>query len=373
MPPRATNGRATSIPGATGDTLNRVRRLLRTLHLWLLLLGVSLLCDCAPHGPTTALLRIGTIEQHATSFSLSFTVSGRSARSVELISPGEDGPPPATVSLVLPDETLGVTLTATMVSSAGTRSATATFTSRAHRQVEVDVRFDGADLGAGDLGENGDLAGGTYGDAVLASMPRAYYRVNETSGSVAKGVIGADAAYVQPVTFGQPSLVGADGDHSVSFGIGGHLQTALQVSSTSLTLETLYVLAVVNPYASGIFSAEEYNSAGFRVGVDGSGSVALWTNQSGGTTGFTQTPGPVTVGVAHHIAVTLSDTIATIYVDGIATSSRNVDIIQPVSPLDVGFIDGIDSRSSIDEVAVYDRPLSGTEIAIHAAAWKAGR
>ncbi len=316
-------------------------------------------------GPTSVKVAIQTTEPQATSLTLTLTLSGAAPRRLELLG-GAPAAPPSQVSVVLPDASGAVGLVAVLVGSQGTRTASTSLTSRAHHTVETTLVFDQP---------VGDLGTPTYRDAVLASMPTSYYRLDEPSGTAAVDSVGmVDAAYQAPNTRQVPSLVGGDGNTALSIDFDGGVLRPGPVDVTGTTLELLFEPLDFNNDIAGIFYDEEYLKSGFRIGATQLGGVILWTNESGGTRSADRTlVGPVLLGTAHHVAITFAPSIATIYVDGRATFSGDPGMVAPTRDLRIGQLDGMRSKCIIDEAAVYPRVLSAAEITAHVDAWKAGK
>lgn len=303
-------------------------------------------------------------ETSATSLALDLTVPGRAVRHLELLGRGPE-PPPARVSLVLPDGDFAVGIDAVLVGSRGVQRASASLTSRAHAVAEVTLDFGAADLGS---------ASQTYVGAVLASKPSSFYRLADSSGMLAVDAAGlSPGSYFDPTTRRVNSLVGNDGDFAVALGLGGKMTVPFSVDTSNSTLEVLFQPLEFSNYSAGIFYQEVYQVGGFRMGATRQGGVILWTNESGGTVpAMTTKPGVVLAGTTHHIAVTFAPGLATVYVDGAVSSAGDLGVAPTTNNLWIGQIAGLDSSAIIDEAAIYPRPLSADEIAAHVAAWKAG-
>lgn len=224
-----------------------------------------------------------------------------------------------------------------------------------------------------------------YQDLVLADDPIGYWRFEETSGSLAAdtSVTGADATYEVTLELGlesvQPRLGSAAGfdDQGDTENDFVQLSQPLSIGSSSNTVEAWFrvdpglleagergglILGNFGASGSGISNWEIHTDGRLRVYWN-SGQIDAF-----GSTNFSD-------GNWHHVAVvrdTGADTFVA-YVDGaveLTTASAGSDITFTASAL---HRIGSDNRAgtpvvfngAIDEVAVYDRALTPTEVNEH--------
>jgi len=226
----------------------------------------------------------------------------------------------------------------------------------------------------GNSGGGGGGGGGGYSAAVLADAPLAYYRLNETSGTVCADSSGHGKTGTYPtsgVTLGVAGLTN-DGDKACQF--AGSSDIVLPVTlqgAANVTLECLFNMPAVND--KGVFIKISRNTAnGYALGVgsgnmDTAGTTLLglyegvrWLNS-----GHTLTPGK------HHCALVIDASgFPHIYLDGAQVyTDTGGGALAPST--NGGGIGGYGARwitGVIDEVALYSAALSATQIANHYAA-----
>ena len=219
----------------------------------------------------------------------------------------------------------------------------------------------------------------TYREIVLSDGPIAYYRLAETSGAVAKDETGNhDGTYAVSgsIDYNQPGP--AASVPSVRFRDTAHVSAnsvaMLPVSTfASYTLEAFVVLEVLG--TSTFFL--NFAASG------GGGAPSLWVDD---TTQKFRYSAPtidstVVIGLTwHHLAVTVSGTMVSIYVDGAFDTSGTDGAPSPDrGRFTIGstFSAGADGgagyyntafKGRLAEVAVYGKALSPARIAAHYAA-----
>ena len=223
------------------------------------------------------------------------------------------------------------------------------------------------------------LAAG-YSSAILADSPVAYWRLGETSGTVAAdatghGNAGTYAGAAGSYTLGQPGALFQDGDTATQFdGRAGYVvvpnSTGLQTNQVSIELwikkltETpwgTYIsknVAYGGKSGSGWFQLLNYGSTGrlqFRV----TGEDAASSLQSAST---------LLLNTWYHVVATYDGTTARLYVNGASDSSLSVTATpaQTGDPLYIGRRpDGYYSNAVLDEVAIYSSALSAAQVMNH--------
>jgi hypothetical protein len=224
-------------------------------------------------------------------------------------------------------------------------------------------------------------AGSVYASTVLADTPLAYWRVDETSGTVAHDASGNgnDAQYTGGVTLGSGGALIGDPDTAARLdGVTGHLDVGNRFGFTGNAQYTLEIWAQpnnINTNYQRLFSRELSTSPreGYLVfarapyAADPSTfSIERWannqTNQCPQTSAITQ--------VWHHFVATYDGSTSRIYLDGVLAASQpaslplnatSASLFIGASAFDMaGYFNGV-----VDEVAVYGTALPAARIAAH--------
>jgi Concanavalin A-like lectin/glucanases superfamily len=248
--------------------------------------------------------------------------------------------------------------------------------------------------------------GGAYRDEVMADSPALYWRLGETSGTIANdetannrdgtytGVYElATSAYGHSeISAGEPQigepgagLVEGDPDHAAYATVGGggmQIQSSYNpfVNGTQRTFECLWngggvfaAMSLIGGNAASAVPHWDLNTLSGNIRfvpndtLTGATNVATWTSVIG----------PVNAGRSRHLAVTFDEPndVAELFVNGVSQGTRTGIVAQYASP--GNFVAG--SRRAtitgavqgwIDEVAVYEGILSAERIAVHARAAK---
>jgi hypothetical protein len=207
---------------------------------------------------------------------------------------------------------------------------------------------------------------------------RAYWRLGEVSGTSAKEMTGLyNGTYVGGPTLGAPGAVASDADRAVTFtGSAGSAVSATTIGnvSGSFTVETW---AKPSAPTGGILgsrtSGQDFGFdltliAGKIHGDVGTGTAWLSTAMDANYT--------YTAGTWYHIAYVIAPGAYTIYLNGMQVGAGTLSAGTPLltntkRALGIGGINVAGATpftGSIDEVAVFTRALSATEIASHYAA-----
>jgi len=212
----------------------------------------------------------------------------------------------------------------------------------------------------------------TYDAEVLADFPVAYWRLGETSGTVAVDEVGSnDGTYIGTPTLGVDGLLAGDADTAVDFPSGNHYVDLgaphLPQSDAPFSIE-IWMSKTVSDGATGPIVSQYLGTTfpdRFAVRVDVSGAVWYWHGNGVSLVGTTDLTG----GSPHHIAVTRNAAgMVSLYVDGVVENSgtdtasfvnNNTNVAQ--------FDDGhsLDYVGICDEVAIYDFALSAARIEAH--------
>jgi hypothetical protein len=237
-------------------------------------------------------------------------------------------------------------------------------------------------------------AGGcvAYAATILADGPIAYWRLDEPTGSIIAHdqTTQYSGAYHGDVTFDQPGAIHGDPDTSVYLNMamgqtgyvavsGSFPSVATFVGQSPFTLEAWIKPTSINAEYRGILSYEPLLDAatnqGYVVYVGGfSDSGVGFSRFDDSVEGFARDGGVVHANEGwYHIVAVHSANLSAIYVNGLPVSSRSdpEDIQSFVCSFSIGathcgtqgFFQGW-----IDEVAVYAKALSATQIQAHYAA-----
>ncbi|MCA2220590.1 polymorphic toxin-type HINT domain-containing protein [Nonomuraea aurantiaca] len=210
--------------------------------------------------------------------------------------------------------------------------------------------------------------GSLYRSTVLDSDPMGYWRLGEGTGSTSKnlGWQGGDAHYNIDYTLAKPGALAGTTDTAVQIaasstpninlssdaisriGAWGSVETWFKTTATGTLMTTGYgFLREPHPLL-------EVTAAGKLSAAYQENSTPIVTSAS------------VKDGLWHHAVVTVGGKVQTLYVDGqpAGTVTETLAGFSDDEALDIG--GGI--AATVDETAVYDRPLSAVEVARHYAA-----
>ncbi|WP_440072695.1 LamG-like jellyroll fold domain-containing protein [Streptosporangium sp. OZ121] len=222
--------------------------------------------------------------------------------------------------------------------------------------------------------------GSQYRSGVLDDDPYAYWRLGEASGTVAadQGAGQANAAY-QGVGYAKPGALAGSPDTSVEFTTGSalklpadtvpHLGDQISVEAWFKTSQSGVLMAAGTQETSGIpWGPMLY------VGTDGKlrGSLAAVAAPITST-------GVVNDNTWHHVVLTVSGQNQTLFLDGapVGTLSAAVTSWRSIATVGNGVADPATSpavptpraafpfKGFIDEVAIYDKPLTAAEVSAH--------
>ena len=231
-------------------------------------------------------------------------------------------------------------------------------------------------LDAGQVGDHYGLGMSSYEAAVLADGPLAYWRLGESSGSVAadRSGNGNDCTYASTgVTLGSAGGISDDPDTAATFaapGIVGCPSGASVLGTQGFTYEVWVRTTASSGYQ--YLMSQRDSSAGGADGettlyLDG-GYVTFFTG-NGSVDMLLRGPEPVDDGEWHHLVVT-RDALgsAVLYVDGVAVD-RAIGSTSLVAHEVFLAADGRDSThyfdGDLDEVAIYGYALDARAVDNH--------
>jgi len=215
----------------------------------------------------------------------------------------------------------------------------------------------------------------SYFATVTADRPVSYWRLGETSGTIAGDITVANpGTYNGPPTLGAASLLGTDSANAaVAFdGSGDDVRVGQSGSldiSGALTLE-----AFIKP--TSLPSAGSFRQVLAKTGsytLDFNGPTLELTLYQLGVARRLQAPaGTIVAGRAYHVAGTFDGTTERLYINGrqVASTALSGATDVTINGLRIGSWDGTQQffTGTLDEVAVYNKALSATQVAAHFAA-----
>lgn len=220
-----------------------------------------------------------------------------------------------------------------------------------------------------------------YAVAVLVDEPRAYLRFDETTGSIAKDVLGrANGTYVGAVGLGQPGVLGPDGGSSAK--MGGQLGTFVSLgdvfdfaANAPFTFEIWMNPDVIDATYRRLAGKVGPNEQGWSIGVLTPLGYNVVLQSDGGKVGF-GVGGFVSAKAWTHVVVTYDGSIVRTYRNGTPGDSQAgkpnlpdtaADLILGALPSGFNAFEG-----RIDELAIYGKALPFDRVTAHYAA-AAGR
>lgn len=208
----------------------------------------------------------------------------------------------------------------------------------------------------------------TYASTVLADSPIRYYRLNESSGTVATdaGSQAQNGTLHGTITLSQPGLLVNDSDTAMlPNGSTGYISlptTSLPSGASAFTLECwckwsslpgTQVLVEIGTASTQKAAALFTDAHLLKAGFEGNNDLVWGVGMS--------------AGVAYHLTLTYDGTTAIFYVQGVSrvtnTPTLNITYGNASIGQDVGtglFLSGV-----IDEVAIYNSALSAARVLAH--------
>jgi len=218
------------------------------------------------------------------------------------------------------------------------------------------------------------VAAPSYSALVLADSPLAYYRLNETSGTVVADSSGnsRDASWTSSRPPSTTGLITGDPDPAVLLSSG--VQTAGRSADAALHPNILTAELLFNPttvVASGLFSCDQdanHKAWGFHITAAGKLEGQCYNSSGTGTviTGTTT----IVAGTRYHAALVRDASGMRIYLNGVLeASSAAVTTAQATSGITIGGWRGsAQFQGTIDEAAIYGTALTPTNFLARKAA-----
>ncbi|WP_271218108.1 RHS repeat-associated core domain-containing protein [Streptosporangium carneum] len=230
--------------------------------------------------------------------------------------------------------------------------------------------------------------GSLYRSSVLNSGPLGYWRLNETTGTeAADSGNGAGVAHYSDATLGQPGALSGTADKAASF--NGEASLSLPTDDLNRLRGTASFETWFKTGGSGIvmqlgsfLDGWTYREQGMLyVGTDGKLRGQLRTRQGATPIAPITSAAAVNNNAWHHVVLTLTETEQRMYLDGqqvgVLTGAPSTDRVDSAT-VAAGEIIGtwpavptskaLPYTGQIDEVALYDHPLTLQEAQAHYAA-----
>ena len=265
------------------------------------------------------------------------------------------------------------------------------------RIVEVVVRFalvlcllGCGRLGFGGGGSSGDgggrmidaVASDPYSTAVLADGPIAYWRFDETSGTVAHDEVGGlDGTYTGGCTLG---AAGALTSPDTAFGLDGatcYVEVGDQLSLGGAPAFTIELWASATTIDQSVrwlvnFDLGSSTNTGYTLALHQAMMGLMFEEDNAGSAVVYASATTPSASSFHHIVVTATSSRQRLYVDGSLATEQTQSGTPPITAgtLVFGHIAKyLDSgtnffHGTMDELAYYDKELTAAQVAAHYAA-----
>ena len=232
-----------------------------------------------------------------------------------------------------------------------------------------------------------------YAEAVLGDGPLAYWRLDEPSGTDAADSAGHtsgpfDGTYTSSPTLNQQGVMqdgsgNASADFSSTAYVAGSDWTVLDFLGTASFSVECWIEYQTGAFGAIVTKGRGYSVSdhdGWSMNIDGSNSVTFIRFDR---TVESVVSGSVTPATNHHVVGTFDGTTLRLYVDGTGVDSDTTVVTINDHNVALRIARGDDDGSpsgtandnydgTADEVAIYDRVLTGREIAEHYAIGKQG-
>jgi len=216
----------------------------------------------------------------------------------------------------------------------------------------------------------------SYQSVVLADGPISYWRLGESSGTTAADMMGVNPGTITGgVMLGAAGAIANDSNTAMRFnGSNNYVNVPHNAGlnfKTDLTLEAWANPAVLNSLDRMIVHKGGYQ---YRIGLNSSNK---WYGRVyiSGSPFDVVAPTTAAVGRWDYVALTRSGSTLTLYVNGVpvATGTASGSLVTTTNALAIGRKGSLSEayfNGAIDEVAVYNKALTASQIALH---YSAGR
>jgi glucose/arabinose dehydrogenase len=230
---------------------------------------------------------------------------------------------------------------------------------------------EGGALRAQDVRTDGAAIGTPYSQAVMQDQPAGYWRLAETSGTVAADSSGGGhpGTYVGNPTLGVPGLLTGDSDKAARFvaSTASHVQIpgGSWLAGSALTLSAWVDVAAVPPDHEGFVGLRSPNDGpnAFYI-LQLAGGLSLEPRFISSTGAWAELRPTITAG-RHFLVLTYDGGYLSLFVDGVlaAQATASGSIGGTVPDLQIGGSGAGNWHSgTVDEVAFYRKALSGARI-----------
>lgn len=214
-----------------------------------------------------------------------------------------------------------------------------------------------------------------YSNAVLALSPVAYWRLGETSGTVAADAAGSHhGVYTGTCTLGADSLLVSDtGNKSLSLARSGYVAAGAQ-SNLNTAAFTILGWIKLSSIAADNFVFVNYTTPeagpynGSALVVRSTGKIELYTSFTSVSNSLNRTysSGTLAINTAYFIAATFTGGNTALYINGVIDTAQTGKQTPVYTSCQVN-IGGISNAAGysglLDEIAFFNRALTAAEIA----------
>ena len=231
----------------------------------------------------------------------------------------------------------------------------------------------------------------SYQDTVLSDAPIAYYRLGDVGPTAVDVIAGRNGGSVSGPVFGVPGLLASDSDTAVSFSGTSYIAIPDDnvfsftngVNDLPFSIEAWINIPVLNVFNPIISKTTKVLANGnewlFQVSADGSILLALYTGTSANNHAGVSIPGVIIAGTKAHVVATYAGSASTaiIYINGVPSpmvyvfngtytfmsnlgSAVEMGVRFRTEVTQEAFMQGV-----VDEVAIYDKVLTPTQIVTH--------
>jgi hypothetical protein len=213
------------------------------------------------------------------------------------------------------------------------------------------------------------LIGRSYQDTVLDSGPVSYWRLDEASGTTAADQKATNSGtYMNAPSLGQPGALAGDSDTAVSFnGANNYVDVPTSASLNITGPISVEAWIKVNVWDYDWQAIVAKGDSAYRLHrYPASDNLAFGTNAGDDVQGTTN----VNDGSWHHVVGVWDGSTKNTYVDGVLDTSCSDTGTLATNGYDLAIGENLEATGrywdgSIDEVAVYNRALSATEVQLH--------
>lgn len=219
----------------------------------------------------------------------------------------------------------------------------------------------------------------TYAQLILADRPLAYWKMEETSGTLVDSSTNGHNGTIQGTitsdtsnTLNSVTSTAADFDGTTNYVTFGNY-APLKIANFPITVEAWVYLQTTGTYQN-IISHSPNISSGYMLYVTATGAIDARIGDGAGSASTNYlsyiTTSTIATGAWHHVAaVYKKQNDVKIFVDGVqqstTTSGTGASMAYDAGTVNLGYSQSAIYKGIIDEVAVYDYNLTATQIKNH--------